>query len=178
MVFATAHGLDLWVPPDRAPGVWERLVAAGAVPVGEEAAEVLRVEAGVPAWGRELTESVLLPEAEMSDAVSYTKGCYVGQEIVARLQARGHTNRALRQVVFDHTAPVPPAGATLHVPEDGPEPGREVGRVTSAVLSPAHNERPLALGYVRREYFAPGTPLDVQILQPDGTVFSYHGAVI
>ncbi|MDQ2687695.1 MAG: hypothetical protein M3Y28_07505 [Armatimonadota bacterium] len=171
-------GRDLWLPAESAPAAWERLVTDGATPIGEEAAEILRIEAGAPAWGHELNASVLLPEADLPDAVSYTKGCYVGQEIVARMRARGHANRALRGVLFGPDAPTPHPGSTLHAPEDGPEPGREIGRITSAVASPLFGGRPLALAYVRKEYFGNNTPLDVQIAQPDGTVFSFAGTVL
>ena len=113
----------------------------------------------------------------MPDAVSYTKGCYVGQEIVARLHARGHTNRELRHVLLAANAPVPPPGTTLNGPEDGPEPGREIGRVTSAIHSPQWGGRALALAYIRKEYLAEGTPVAVQITQPGGLVFAHAGEV-
>lgn len=164
-----APGFDLWLPVN-AP--------RPALPtLSEDAAEMLRVEAGIPAWGRELTPSVLLPETGMDDAVSYTKGCYVGQEIVARLHARGHANRALRQILLAENAPVPPPGATLHVPEDGPEPGREIGRITSAIASPRLGGCSLALAYVRREYWDAGTPVSVQIEQPGGLMFAWDGGI-
>ena len=170
-------GFDLWLPAAGSEAVWAGLTAAGVAPLDNDSAEALRVEAGIPAWGRELSPSILLPEAGMDDAVSYTKGCYVGQEIVARLHARGHTNRALRRVLLAEDAPVPPVGATVHVPEDGPEPGREIGRITSAVASPKHGGQSLALAYVRKEYLAEGTPVSVQIEQPGGLMFTYGGMV-
>jgi len=169
---------DLWLPAAEKDDAWSALLALGAVPLSTEDAEALRIEAGVPKWGTELSPVILLPEAEMSDAVSYTKGCYVGQEIVARLQARGHTNKALRQILLVEDAPVPPVGATIHVPEDGPEPGREIGTVTSAAASLSRGGKALALGYVRKEYFAPGTAVSVQISQPNGLVFSYPAEVL
>jgi folate-binding protein YgfZ len=170
-------GFDLWLPVDTAPAVWETLVTSGVTPVGEEAAEILRIEARLAVWGHELDPSVLLPEAELADAVSYTKGCYIGQEIIARLQARGHTNRALRAVLFGPEAPVPHPDDTLHVPENQPDAGREVGRLTSAIASPQFGGNPLTLAYIRKEYLGEGTPLDVQIRQPDGTMFSFAGTV-
>ncbi len=176
--YAIAPGFDLWIPAAGASFTRRYLVYLGAVPLTPDAAETLRVEAGISAWGRELTPAVLLPEAEMADVVSYTKGCYVGQEIVARLHARGHTNRALRQILLADDAPVPPVGATVHVPEDGPEPGREIGRITSAVASPKFGGRALALAYVRKEYLADGTPVSVQIEQPGGAMFAFGGVVI
>ena len=164
-----APGFDLWLPVNAPRPTLPKL--------SEDAAETLRVEAGIPLWGRELTPSVLLPETGMDDAVSYTKGCYVGQEIVARLHARGHANRALRQLLLAEDAPVPPPGATVHVPEDGPEPGREIGRITSAAASPRLGGRSLALAYVRREYWDAGTPVSVQIQQPGGLIFAWSGTV-
>ena len=177
LTYPLAPGFDLWLPAADAPAAEKRLSNAGAGPLSEDAAEALRVEAGFPAWGLELTPAVLLPEAGMADAVSYTKGCYVGQEIVARLHARGHTNRALRHVLLAANAPVPPPGTTLNGTEDGPEPGREIGWITSAVHSPHFGGRALALAYVRKEYLAEGTPVAVQITQPGGLVFAHAGEV-
>ena len=171
-------GVDLWVLAEEKEEAWAKLLALGAIELTAEDAEALRIEAGIPKWGAELSPSVLLPETEMLDAVSYTKGCYVGQEIVARLHARGHTNKALRRILLAEDAPVPPVGATLHVPEDGPEPGREIGSVTSAAESPPRGGRAVALGYVRKEYFEPGTPISVQIAQPNGLMFSYAAEVL
>ncbi len=171
-------GLNLWVPAASAPAVWEALLSAGVVPVGERAADILRIEAGAAVWGRELSDTVLLPEADLPDTISYTKGCYIGQEIIARLRARGHANRALRGILLPDTAPVPGDNATLHAPEHGPDAGREIGRITSAAASPRFGGRPLALGYVRREFMEPGTPVAVHLPQPDGTVFTFPAIVL
>ena len=174
---AAVPSVDHWLPADAAPAVRDSLISRGAVPIGTQTAEVLRVEAGVAAWGHELDETVLLPEAELDDAVSYTKGCYVGQEIVARIAARGHTNRALRHILLAEDAAVPKPGDTLHIPEDAPEAGREIGRITSAVESPKFGGRALALAYVRREHGAAGTPVAVHLRQPGGAVFAVPGEV-
>ena len=125
---------------------WERLVAGlGAVDgrvFGDEAYDVLRIEAGVPRFGAEIDEQVMPAEAGVVDrAVSFTKGCYIGQEPVARLHYRGHANRGLRSILLDGT---PPSGATVQVD------GREVGRITSAAESPTIG-RAVALAIVRRE---------------------------
>ncbi len=162
---------DLWLAAEDSPD------RHGVATLTDDEAETLRVEAGTPKWGHELSPSVLLPEAGMEDAVSYTKGCYVGQEIIARLQARGQANRGLRFVLLADDAPVPPVGSTVHVPEDGPEPGREIGRITSAVASPRRGGQALALAFIRKEYFADGTPVTVQITQPGGLMFSYDAVV-
>jgi folate-binding protein YgfZ len=134
----------------RAEGVvaaWAALAASlpkhdGAV-FGEDVREILRVEAGVPRFGAELDELVMPAEAEVvGRAVSFTKGCYIGQEPVARLHYRGHTNRVLRSLLLDGEPPAPGASVVLE--------GKDVGRVTSAVRSLAL-DRVVALGYVRRE---------------------------
>lgn len=173
-----APGADLWLPAsEKAVALMALTRRAAVTPLADEDAEAMRVEAGLPAWGRELSPSVLLPEAGMADAVSYTKGCYVGQEIIARLHARGQTNRGLRHILLADDAPLPPVGATVHVPEDGPEPGREIGRLTSVAAPRGLGGRALALAFVRKEYFADGTPVSVQIAQPGGPVFSYDAVV-
>ena len=126
---------------------WERL-AAGLDAVdgrvfGDEAYDVLRIEAGVPRFGAEIDEQVMPAEAGVVDrAVSFTKGCYIGQEPVARLHYRGHANRGLRSILLDGTPPA--SGATVQVD------GREVGRITSAAESPTIG-RAVALAIVRRE---------------------------
>ena len=176
--FPLLPGVDLWVPVEEKEAALNKLLALGAVPMTLEEAESLRIEAGLPKWGSELSAAVLLPEAEMTDAVSYTKGCYVGQEIVARLHARGHTNKALRRILLAEDAPVPPVGATFHVPEAGLEPGREIGSVTSATESISRGGRAVALGYVRKEYFDAGTKLSVQVAQPNGLMFAYAAEVL
>lgn len=170
--------VDVWLPRAEGMAFWERLVNEGVLPIGEQAWEMRRVEAGIAVWGHELDESVLLPEADLPDIVSYTKGCYVGQEIVARLHARGHANRGLRRILLEDTAPVPKPGDTFHVPETGDPPGQGIGRVTSAVASPLHDDRALALGYVRREHWEEGTPVTVQMVQPGGAMFSFGSVVL
>lgn len=178
MSHSRASGYDLWLPASAAGVVREQVIAAGAGPLGEEAAEILRVEAGIPAWGTELSEEVLLPEAEISDAISYTKGCYIGQEIVARLHARGHTNRALRGILLAQGAETPKLGDVVKIPDDQPDAGRPIGRITSAVASPHFGGRPLALGYVRKEYLDNGTPVTVETVQPDGQAISFTANVL
>ncbi|MDP9292935.1 MAG: folate-binding protein [Actinomycetota bacterium] len=122
----------------------------GAVPVSEAAAEILRVERGRPRYGLDLDDSVIPQEAGLNDrAVSFSKGCYVGQETVARLHYRGKPNRHLRGLRLGGLVE---RGEPLRLGE------REVGRVGSAVLSPVHG--PIALALVRREA-APGDTVAV-----------------
>jgi folate-binding protein YgfZ len=141
ILVATDTGVDVFCDAERTEGVRGALIAAGAVEVGEAAAEVLRVERGRPRFGVDLDDTVIPQEAGLNErAVSFTKGCYVGQETVARLHYRGKPNRHLRGLRL--SAPVEP-GTPLVLGE------KEVGRVRSSVVSPVHG--PIALALVRRE---------------------------
>jgi folate-binding protein YgfZ len=146
-------GFDLFLPAEAAGAVWQALAAGGLAPVGMAALEVLRIEAGWPWQGPDFGEEQLLMEALTADRVSFTKGCYLGQEVVIRIEHQGHLNKRLCGLVVTGDA-VPPVGATLHSGE------RAVGSLTSAAWSPALR-RPIALGYVRRESWDPGTALRV-----------------
>lgn len=144
---ATSSGEALWA------ALLEAGSPAGLRPIGVTALDVLRVEAGVPWYGHDVDETVLLPEIPLEPYVSYTKGCYIGQEVVARVKYRGHVNRSLTGLTFEGDG-VPRPGARIAADD------REVGSVTSAVRSLALN-RPIALAYVRREHLEPGTPVTV-----------------
>lgn len=146
-------GFVLHAPPEEARAAWEALVAAGARPAGADALDARRVETLRPWWGDDVTEESLLHETGLvAECVSFTKGCYVGQEIVARLEARGgHVNRALRGLRL--AAPAA-AGAPVTVG------GQGVGRVTTAAVSPRLG--PVALAYVHRNHFADGTAVEVE----------------
>lgn len=146
------EGFVLHVPPESAAAVWGALAAAGARPVGFEALDTLRIETIRPWWGSDVTDENLLHETGLlAECHSPTKGCYLGQEVVARLVARGgHVNKALRGLRLQAVAE---AGAPLTAS------GKDVGRVTTAAVSPRVG--PIALGYVRRTHFAPGTAVEV-----------------
>jgi tRNA-modifying protein YgfZ len=141
-VARTDLGLDVLPEAERADDVRRALLAAGAVEVPEAVAEIVRVEHGRPRYGVDLDDSVMPAEAGIVDrAVSFTKGCYVGQETVARLHWKGKPNRHLRRL--EAAAPVAPGDVVTSAD------GKEVGRVGSAVVSPRHGA--LALAVVRRE---------------------------
>ncbi|HYD54792.1 MAG TPA: glycine cleavage T C-terminal barrel domain-containing protein, partial [Gemmatimonadaceae bacterium] len=127
-------------------------LAARAVPLGLEAWEIARVEAGRPEWGLDIDDTTIPQEANLDElhAISYTKGCYVGQEVVARVHFRGHVNRHLRGLRAAGEQP-PPSGAALLDTT-----GKTVGDVRSAASSPRLGG--IALGMVRREV-DPGTDL-------------------
>ncbi|MBM4442032.1 MAG: aminomethyltransferase family protein [Candidatus Rokubacteria bacterium] len=147
---------EVWILSAAAdgPAVWDAVVAAGARPIGRAAFETLRIEAGTPAFPDDMGPTVLLPEVPFADLVAQTKGCYIGQEVVVRIRDRGHVNRLLRGLTLDGET-VPPVGAGI-VAGDA-----EVGKVTSAAWSPAL-KRPIALGFVRRQHAAAGTPVTVR----------------
>lgn len=129
------------------------LASAGAREISAATFEALRVEAGIATQLGEL-EDVLALEANLApEAISFTKGCYLGQEVMARIDARGRVNRTLVGLALEGDAPAP-RGATLRAAE------KDVGRVTSSVLSPTLG-KPIALAYLRREHSAPGTSVTV-----------------
>jgi len=141
LVVGTEEGVDLVVAVAERDRLWGALIAAGAVEVDVAAAEILRIEAGRPRFGAEMSRETMPAEAGIVEAaVSFTKGCYIGQEPVARLHHRGRPNRHLRGLRL--SAPVE-AGAGLALGE------KQVGRVGSACVSPALG--PIALAVVRRE---------------------------
>lgn len=147
------EGYLLLAPQAVAVALWQALTGAGARPAGIDALEIVRVEAGWPLFGRDITDRNLPQEVQRDDrAINFVKGCYLGQETVARIDALGHVNRLLAPVRFlGRELPTP--GMAL---EDN---GQAVGEVTSAVMSPRHGA-PWALAYVRRGFHAPGTPLE------------------
>ena len=148
-------GYDVLAPAGEAGTVWAALSQGGAAdglrPVGMAALERLRVEAGWPWYGVDFDDGNLLMEALTPAHVSFTKGCYLGQEVVIRVEHQGHLNKRLCGLLVAGETP-PPAGSTLHLGD------RKVGTVTSAVFSPTLGQV-IALGYVRRECWEPGTTL-------------------
>jgi folate-binding protein YgfZ len=144
------EGFDLIVPAALSASMLEELHAAGATPATLGALDVLRIENGRPVWGAELDEEVIPLEADLrARAISETKGCYTGQEVIVRILHRGHVNRHLRGVLLGSQAP-PARGTELFQPADG----RKVGTITSACVSPRHGQT-IGLAYVRREVTLP-----------------------
>ncbi|HKV34963.1 MAG TPA: glycine cleavage T C-terminal barrel domain-containing protein [Pyrinomonadaceae bacterium] len=125
-----------------------------ATSVSERVEEILRIEAGIARYGRDMDESNVVTETNLDDAVSYTKGCYLGQEIIIRIKHRGHVAKKLTGLRFETDEEIEP-GAAIKSTDD-----KEIGRVTSAVFSPKL-QTTIALGYVRYEQLAPGTPVVV-----------------
>ena len=139
------EGYEILVPADRYAELWEAALGARATPAGLATWEVARVEAGQPEWGLDMDENTIAQEANLDTlgAISYTKGCYTGQEVVARVHFRGHVNRTLRGLKAPGAEP-PRTRATLFDSE-----GKSVGDVRTAGVSPKLGG--IALGMVRRE---------------------------
>ncbi len=157
-------GFVVHAEPAGAAAVWSALVAAGARPLGRRALDALRVEAGRPWYGPDVTEENLLHETGLvRECHSATKGCYIGQEVVIRVEHQGHVNKRLSGLLVAGDA-VPPVKADILSGE------RRVGTVTSAVFSPIL-KRGIALGFVRRGFWDPGTKLRIlfggHLLEPE-----------
>ena len=129
-------------------------VSDGATAVSKEVQEILRIEAGIARYGVDMDETNVVTETNLDDAVSYTKGCYLGQEIIVRIKHRGHVAKKLTGLRFDTDHKV--ASATMIKSIDD----KEIGRVTSATFSPKLGTT-VGLGYVRYEHLTPGTPIMV-----------------
>ena len=148
-------GCDLLVPADHRESIMDKLSAAGAVRGSPEAFDVLRVEAGTPVYGKDMDETTFAAEAGRTlQAISYTKGCYLGQEPIVMARDRGVVQRGLVGVLLG-AEPVPP-GSLLY------RDGKEVGRTTSCVISPKLGQA-VALACARRGSQAPGTVLEADV---------------
>jgi folate-binding protein YgfZ len=148
-------GMLLYGPRRIAPALFDACAEAGAQPIGMAALDTLRVESGVPWAGVDMDDTTLIMEVGRSAALSFSKGCYLGQEVVERIAARGHVNRQLTGLIIDGDR-LPTAGARLLAE------GHEVGYVTSAVRSQAL-ARPVALAIVQSRHAALGQRLAVQM---------------
>jgi len=172
------NDLEILLPTDTLPTAWERLMEAGAAygikAVGGHAREALRIEAGLPKAGPDLNEEIVPPEANLEGkAFSLNKGCYPGQEVVARMDTYGNVRRKLVGLVMNGSI-IPPRGAKLFSGD------REVGWVSSATDSP-QIKTPIALAFPLRDFSAPGTNLAIEIdgARHDATVQAlpfYHRA--
>jgi folate-binding protein YgfZ len=150
-----ADGFDLILDNSKAEQLWQALKAHGARPVGYDALEILRIEAGVPRYGLDMDDTTVVTETNLDEAVSYTKGCYVGQEIIARIKYRGHVAKKLRGLSFD--GPVIAAPQQIIKSADD----KEIGHITSTTYSP-HLGQQIALGYVKYDHIAAGTTVKTE----------------
>ena len=151
-------GVLCLVPVEHAQTIWQALQhdgqSWGVTLVGQEALNIARIEAGLPWWGVDLDESVLLPETGLEKILtSDTKGCYIGQEIVARVDTYGSVNKKLVGLLVEGDTTPATNDAVMREQES-------VGRITSACFSLAL-KRPIALGYVKRGSYEPGTRVEI-----------------
>jgi tRNA-modifying protein YgfZ len=149
-------GFDVYVERGQAARLKAALAAADVPEMDESTAETLRIERGVPRFRRDMDEETIPLEAGIeSRAISFTKGCYVGQEVIIRVLHRGHGRVARRLVgIVADGGDAPPHGARIAAGE------REIGEVTSSTMSPTL-QRPIALGYVHRDFIEPGTKVTI-----------------
>ena len=141
-------GYELWLEPGSAAALWRDFVGAGARPVGSDALEVLRVEAGIPRYGAEITEQVTPLEAGLAHAVDFSKGCYIGQEVIAKMHHRGKPRRHLAGLLLDADTPTDPG---MPITAEG----KSIGQVTSCVRSPGLSQT-IGLALIRRGFEEPG----------------------
>lgn len=160
-------GYDLFVPTELLEEIAKKLRGPWA---GLEAFEIARIESGIPRFGIDMTEDNLAPEAEIAHrAISYAKGCYIGQEIIARIRTYGKVAKALRLIRLpNELEALPPSGEKFFFE------GREVGYVTSSTLSPKHGGK-VALGYVRKECNSPGTRLTLSGNSQEAEIIAIAG---
>jgi folate-binding protein YgfZ len=150
-----AQTYEVWLAAENVPRLWDALLSAGARPVGTEAREMFRVAAGVPRYGVDITDKYIPQETEQFHALHFSKGCYLGQEIVERVRSRGAVHRHFTG--FRIAGPAPPSGAEAQLE------GKKVGEITTASRVPINgDEKTLALGYIRKESDTPGTKVQVE----------------
>jgi folate-binding protein YgfZ len=147
---AAVESYEIWLAPEEIPSTL--LTESGAAPLGAAALELLRIACGIPRYGQDIRERDLPQETEQLRALNFTKGCYIGQEIVERIRSRGNVHRKFTG--FEVQGLLPAAGTKIQ------SEGKDVGEVTSAASLPLlSGPRSVALGYVRRELASAGQPL-------------------
>jgi aminomethyltransferase len=158
--FASPFGQSVFLTREKADAFAEDLAASGAVRISDGLYEVLRIENGVPRYGVDMDGTTVVPELGIDALISYNKGCYIGQEIIARIHFRGHVAKQLTGLMSEPQTSLSKddangflAGAELTTAE-----GKPAGRITSAVNSPKL-ERRIALGFVRYDHLDEGTVL-------------------
>ena len=158
-----ATGWDIWGDPTRHEAVRDKLASAYLF-IDSAAADVRRIEEGLPGWGRELTEEIIPIEANLEQrTIDYQKGCYIGQEVISRIKMSGQTNKRLRGLISLNNTPLQP-GMKLVAPSAS---GKEAGWITSATHSQRLGKE-IALGYVKRGFNDPATNLNA--LSPDAAI--------
>jgi folate-binding protein YgfZ len=166
---ALAEHYAIWISVSRVGVLWQALAAAGAKPVGSAALEAFRIAEGIPAYGIDIAERDLPQETSQMRALHFSKGCYLGQEIVERIRSRGNVHRHLRSLEVE--GPLPDPGTKLAVD------GAEAGHITSAAEVPlAGGTRVLALGLIRAEAEQRNLPFTYAAGAASGTARVLSGA--
>lgn len=147
--FASSTSVDVFVENDSADDLRDRLVSTGSAALSDELYETLRIESGTPKFGVDMDETTIVPELGLEGLISYNKGCYVGQEIIARIHFRGHVAKRLTGLVLE--------GTDLNAEITSAD-GKNAGRITSHTFSPTL-KKTIALAFVRYEFLASGTEL-------------------
>src|SRR5438105_410254 len=149
-----SESYEIFLAPESVNLLWDALVKRGATPSGSEAFELFRIASGIPCYGQDIRERDLPQETEQARALNFTKGCYIGQEIVERIRSRGNVHRKFTGFVLQGDSPA--TGAKLAADRT------DIGEITSlASLPMPSGELPVALGYVRREIGVPGKEVQV-----------------
>src|ERR1051326_2130662 len=148
-------GFDLIAELNDIQNLRELLLKMEVQSVGDETFETLRIEAGIPRYGLDMDDANVVTETNLDEAVSFTKGCYLEQEIIVRIKHRGHVAKKLAGIIVEERSEVE-NGAQILSAE-----GREIGRVKSSTFSP-RLDRTIALGYVKYDFLSPGTAVRVQ----------------
>src|SRR5277367_732734 len=143
---------QVWIVPEHASELWNALVQAGAAPTGAAALNLFRIARGIPQFGVDIKDRDLPQETGQTRALNFTKGCYLGQEIVERIRSRGAVHRLFTAFTVEGELPEPGMKIVALVGEEKEAEPKEVGEITSsAILPTAGGERAVALGYLRRE---------------------------
>jgi folate-binding protein YgfZ len=158
---SAADGFDLFFDAALKQQIHELLLEAGATPVNPAIEETLRIEAGILSYGVDMDETTIVTETNLDDAVSFTKGCYLGQEIIVRIKHRGHVAKKLVGVVLESDQELSRDAKILSGDE------KEIGRVTSSTFSPRLG-RTIGLSYVKYDYTSPGT--EIKVVTSEGEV--------
>ena len=155
LIFESENLTNIFVPIDSSESFKAEL--KNAIVISDELYEVLRIENGIPKYGVDIDETTIVPEIGLPEVINYNKGCYIGQEIIARIYFRGHIAKQLKGLIFEDGANIQPNDELKSVE------GKNAGRITSIIFSPKLQKN-IALGYVRYDFLVDGTELKVNDL--------------
>jgi len=149
---SAVESYEIWSSPEEAARIFDAMTKSGATPVSPAVVELFRIACGIPRYGQDIRERDLPQETEQLRALHFSKGCYIGQEIVERIRSRGNVHRKFSG--FEVHGPLPAAGTKIQ------SDGKDIGEITCAASLPlSSGEHAIALGYIRRELASSGQPL-------------------